>query len=307
MTTLENIRTKVRRLTASPSSVQLTDAVIDGNVNTFYLHDMPQYLRLFSLKDTYTFYTSPNVDVYDLNDNPSFTDTTPRAYYSVEPPVYIAGYESFYTQAKDEFYRLYPYINSEQSIPGTNVAGAYAITITDVPVITGAVIVSATDAGDNRLIAIDDGVGGFTGDITSGAINYITGAITNLTFTGIIPVTEDITVQYVPYTASRPSNVLFFNNQFILRPIPDKTYRVDITAYVYPTALLNAGDSPEAQFLWQLLALGASRKILEDRGDSDSLQTVMTMFNEQMILCQRRTIEQNRSVRAATIYSSQVM
>jgi hypothetical protein len=311
MTTLANIRTKVRRLTASPSSAQLTDSQIDEYVNTFYLHDLPQHLKLFSLKEVYTFYTEPNVDTYVLNIDPSVDPSTTLdtpAYYSVEPPVYIAGYRGYYTQSRSEFYKLYPPITAEEDTSGTNIAGTYTINITNVPVLRNQVTVSATDAGGNRLIAYDNGAGGFTGDITGGAINYTTGAITLLTFTGVIPVTENITVQSIPYVASRPSNILFYDNTFTVRPVPDKTYRIDIDAYIYPTKFLSAvpTGTPEPQFLWQLLAVGASRKVFEDRGDMESIATLEPLFKEQMMLCQRKTLQQNRPVRAATIYTNQI-
>jgi len=305
LTSLANIRTKVRRITGSPSALQVTDSQIDEYVNTFYLNDLPAHLKLFNLKETYTFYTEPNVDTYALNVDPSFTAITPRAYYSVEPPVYIAGYQSYYTQSRAEFYGLYPSINDAQDSAGTGIAGPYTLTITNKPVLRNKVTISSVDVGGNTLVATDNGSGGFTGDTTTGAINYVTGAITNFTFTAVIPATATITVQSVPYVASRPTAVLFFNNIFTLRSVPDKAYRVDIDAYIYPTVLLNGTDTPESQFLWQLLAVGASKKIFEDRGDMDSVNTLMPVFNEQMILSQRRTLEQNRPVRAATIYTSQ--
>jgi hypothetical protein len=305
MTTLANIRKKVRRLTASPSAVQITDVQIDEYINTFYLHDLPQHLKLFDLKEVYTFYTEPNIDVYNLNANPSFTDATVRAYYSIQPPVYVAGSESYYSQSRAEFFRVFPMINAELNTAGTGIAGAYAITTTDSPVMRNHVTISATGVGGNRLIATDDGIGGFTGDITAGAIDYVTGAITALTFTNAIPATENITVQYIPYVANKPTAILFYDNQFTLRPIPDKTYPVTMDCYIYPTVLLNAGDSPEIQFLWQLLAIGAAKKVYQDRGDIEGDQSLERQFYEQMLLCQRRTMEQLRTQRAGTIYSAQ--
>ena len=312
MTTLATIRTKVRRLTASPSENQLTNDVIDENINIVYLNDIPQHLKLFSLKETYSFYTDPNIDTYTLNTNPSIDPSaaavSATAYYSVEPPVYVAGYQSYYTQSREEFFRMYPAVNAEDIQAGTAIAGAYTITITNTPILRNKLTVSASDAAGNRLIAYDDGAGGFTGDVTAGAIDYITGEITLLTFTAAIPATEIITVQSVPYVANRPNTVLFHNNIFTVRPIPDKTYRIDIDAYKYPTEFLSsdAAGTAEPQFLWQLLAIGASKKIFEDRGDMEGSQSISGIYQEQLLLCQRRTIEQNRPLRTSTIYAGQV-
>jgi len=43
---LESIRTKIRRLTRSPSSAQITNAQIDDYINTFVLYDFPEYIQI---------------------------------------------------------------------------------------------------------------------------------------------------------------------------------------------------------------------------------------------------------------------
>ncbi len=303
MTTLENIRIKIRRLTASPSPAQITDVQINSYINTFYLDDLPQHLKLLDLKSTYTFYSEPNIDLYDVNFNPSFTDDTVAAYYSLTPLVYISGSVASYSQSKAEFNRSYPFVNSEDTLSGDGTVGPYAITVTNSPVLRNMVTISATDSAGNNLVAYDDGSGALSGDAT-GVINYVTGAITALTFTGLILATETITVQTAPYVANKPNSVLFSNNKIKLRPVPDKTYRIDIDAMIYPTVLLDDVDNPNPHFLWQLLAIGASKKILEDRGDIESVSSLMPLFNEQMTLCQRRTIQQQTNSRTATIYSN---
>lgn len=304
MTTLDTIRTKIRRLVASPSASQLSDSQIDFYINTFYLDDLPQYLKIFDLKTVYTFYTEPNIDKYPLNINPSFVSAATKAYYSVEPPVYIAGYESYYTQDRTEFFRLYSYINYENTVSGNNTLGPYDIQITNVPVIRNQVTISAKDSLGINLIVADDGSGGFTGDVLAGSIDYVTGSITGLQFTNSIPNSELITIQSVPYVANKPKTILFFDNTFIVRPIPDNTYKIDINACIYPTVLLNVDDSPSPQNLWQLLAYGAAQKVLEDRGNTENDQIMSQKLAAQLILCNRKTLEQNRPVRASTIYTS---
>ena len=66
MSTLADIRVKVRRLTGRPSPQQITDAQIDTYINTFYQYDFPEHLRVFSNETTFTFMTTPNVDTYDM-------------------------------------------------------------------------------------------------------------------------------------------------------------------------------------------------------------------------------------------------
>jgi len=59
LSTLEQIRIKVRRLTRSPSTSQITDASINDYINTFILYDFPEHLKTSYLRKTFTFYTEP--------------------------------------------------------------------------------------------------------------------------------------------------------------------------------------------------------------------------------------------------------
>ncbi len=115
-------------------------------------------------------------------------------------------------------------------------------------------------------------------------------------------------MQYVPYVASRPQSVVFYQDQMLLYPIPDQAYTVSFEAYKYPTAFLNdaAGvRTPQVNEWWQLLAYGAADKIFADNGDFENLQKFRPLLDEQMLLCTRRTIVQQTSERTATIYTEQ--
>jgi hypothetical protein len=301
--TLADIRTKVRRITKSPSPNQITDAQIDSYINTFYLYDFPEHLRLKDLFTNYVFTTTPNQDQYTFT-----TDT----YVGVEPPLYIAGYQSFFTQSQTEFFNLYPKLPQiVEAATGTGIAGPYSFTLETVPVLQRETVISAVDTNGVGLSAIDvpldqdlfPNQGTFSGDVT-GTINYLTGAVT-VTFSAAIDSDESINAEYVPYQASRPVAALFYDNTFTLRPVPDQSYKVSIAAYQTPTSLASAGDSPEIKQWWQLLAWGAALKIFEDRGDIDQIAQMRPLFDEQMRLAQRRTLVQMASERATTIYTEQ--
>ena len=64
--TLADIRTKVRRITARPSAVQLSDSEIDKYINTFYVYDMPEHLKMESLRYNYQFTSTANIPAYDF-------------------------------------------------------------------------------------------------------------------------------------------------------------------------------------------------------------------------------------------------
>lgn len=343
--TLSSIRTKVRRITGRPSSTQITDTEIDNYINTFYLYDMPEHLKMESLRYNYQFTTTANIPAYDLP-----TDI----YLTSMPPVYIGGYQSFMTQSRENFFRVNPGLNFLQSsiYTGNGTAGPYTGQFcTQTPIVPGFkpnppgaytanspnlieakyinwnVIVSALGTPDATsgippsLTLIDDGLGhlispddpgttGGTGFVIRGTINYLTGAldINSTGFGAPVPSGNAINVQYIPYVASRPQSVVFFQDQFILYPIPDQAYTVSFEAYKLPTAFLNdpsGTTTPQVNEWWQLLAYGAADKIFSDFGDIESMQKYRPLLDEQMNLCLRRTIVQQTSERASTIYTEQ--
>lgn len=343
--TLADMRAKFRSITGLKSPTQITDAQIDKRINTVYLFDFPEHLKLISLRYNYQFTTTANRPVYDLP-----TDT----YFTGLPPVYIGGYQSFMTQSRENFFRINPQLNFQQVqiYTGNGTTGPYTgQSLTQTPVIPGFkpnppgayvanaanqlsasllnwnVIVSAQAAADptsgisQSLTLVDDGLGnlvdvndpgttGGTGFVYRGTVNYITGALSiNATgFTSAVPSGNAITVQYIPYVASRPQSVIFFQDQFILYPVPDQAYTVSFEAYKTPTALIQGGSPSQVAQVrewWQALAVGAALKFFEDNEDMENYMKYRPFFDEYLTLVARRTIVQQTAERTATIYTEQ--
>jgi hypothetical protein len=122
--TLAAIETKVRRLTRSPSTAQLSQTDLENYINTFVVYDFPEHLRTFNLRTKYSFYTNPYQDEYPTDEasfgdpvaNPSIVNNRlynfQNNYLTVHPPFYIAGYQSFFTQSEEQFFGIYPKVNS---------------------------------------------------------------------------------------------------------------------------------------------------------------------------------------------------
>jgi len=299
--TLAAIRTKVRRLTRSPSEAQITTAQIDEYINTFVLYDFPENLRLFSLRSTFSFYTEPNVDTYEDSTTPELVDFN-NEYISVHEPVYVAGRQVFLSQSREQFYGLYPLTNALQSVgTGDGATTLFTGTLTSVPVLRNNVVFSGVDINGDGLAAYDDGAGTFDGDGV-GTIDYETGAWT-MTFATAPEAGSTIQAQTIPYVAATPTAVLFYDNKFVMRPVPDRPYKVSVEVYKRPTELLAAGSSPDLEQWWQYIAYGAAKKIFEDRSDIDSVQQIMPAYKEQELLVLRKTIVQQTKERVATIYT----
>jgi hypothetical protein len=356
--TLADIRNKVRRITGRPNTAQITDTQIDQYVNTYYLFDLNEQLRLESFRYNYQFVTNANTPVYDF----------PKELYLTNmPPVYIGGYQSYMTQSRENFFRINPQLNllQQQVATGNGTVGPYAFTLTNTPIVPGFkrnppgaytpsvayvigtpqtdvpaseinwnVLISGEDANGTSICLVDDGGCDVTGhsnigllfdprDVSTlpanarGTINYITGQVNINAAPGFdvaIAAGQAINCQYIPYVASRPQQVVFYQDQFILYPIPDQAYTVSFEAYKYPTAFLahapataaDPNEVPQLRELWQLLAYGASDKIFSDAGDIDSMMKFRPLLEEQLKLCQRRTIVQQTSERTSTIYTEQM-
>lgn len=343
--TLNAIRLKVRRLCKSPSEDLLPTAQIDEYVNTFILYDFPEHLRLFSLRQTFTFYTTAFIDTYSTVNAPN---TSPLyqfkdLYISVHDPVYVAGFRALFTQSREQFYNIYPFINSEQllatggtnpvtnftgTIPGGGVPFLQSSQLLTQPSLpnpptTGVfsqsnVLFNSIDVNNNTLSMIDYPISVSIGNLRApnsmptsttvqdpnNFVNYITGQY-SVTFPTAPGNGENVNVQIIPYVPQRPMAVLYFNDAFVVRPVPDQSYQINMEVYARPTQLLQAGDVPYLQQWWQYIAYGAAKKVLEDRMDMDTVALITPEFKKQEALVLRTTIVQNTNERTATIYTEQ--
>lgn len=317
LSTLQQIIIKVRRLTRSPSDTQLSENTIKDYINTFVLYDFPQHLRLMALKTNFTFYCAPNVDVYENNttDPTSPLYNFKNKYISINPPFYVAGFQVAYFQSEELFKGVFPYnTNISQINQGNGVTTNYSGTLSASPILRNNVTFTSIGANNSPLVLIDTPYNGQLGFISApGAalpvvpavnnqINYVTGAY-NITFTSAPANTVQVMSQTVPVITTRPQAILFYNNKFTLRPVPDQPYRIDMEAYIRPTELLAIGTSPEIAGWAQYIAYGASKKIFEDRMDMDSIEMIMPEFKNQEALIQRPTHMQIATQRAFTMFS----
>jgi len=335
---LSDIRTKVRRITGRPSTTQISDADIDDYVNTFYRFDFPEHLRLQNLRVNYEFTTTANIAVYDFPRDTYLTNMPPVFIGGYQS--YMTQSRENFFRINPELNLL-----QESVATGNGTSGPYTGTLSQTPIIPGFkpnppgayadgsiaandieaqflkwnVIFSGLGTPDPTsgippsITLVDDGQGNLFDptDTTTdpaaarGSVNYITGAFTLSNFSSIIPVGNEINAQFIPYVASRPQSVVFYEDQFILYPVPDQAYTVSFEAYKYPTALASSTDDPQLQEWWQLLAWGAAMKIFEDNGDIENISKFRPLMEEQMKLVQRRTIVQQTSERVSTIYTEQ--
>jgi hypothetical protein len=335
---LATIQQKVRRVTRSPSTAQLTDDDLNQYINTFIINDIPNSIRLFSLRTVLTFYTQPGVDVYSTNTTNPLDPlyNFQNKYISIHAPVFIAGVPAFFTQLRNVFYGNWPQTNTvaQTGYQGNGTPGPFAGTIPSfqqAPVVNqpftnsfpyilqNSVLFTALDTNFNAMQIIDYPVSNTTGALgipgspqtlpsPYGDINYQTGAYSvvfpNNTALASGTINNPIWAEYIAYAAGLPTTMLYYNNQFTLRPVPDKSYVIQVEADIQPTQLLETTDIPNIAQWWQYIALGASIRILQDRLDYDSVNLIMPEFYNQQSMVLSTTMEQYTNQRTETIYSN---
>lgn len=366
---LSRLRYTVRKLTGKFDQNQLPDASpgpglvsvqnppgVDDYINDYYLYDMPEDLRTLKLRDFYTFNTIPNCGTYALPEN----------IYEVYDPIYVDNYQFRWYQYPQEFYQVWPELNFiDQNIftpDGTTTT--FTFTLTQTPIQQGSVVIGLVPNQDgtpsppletfkdvDHPIPLDIPIqqffvnpGTLTGSFGStGTIDYLTGAVT-LTFLNPPANGTNGSAHYHPYVASRPRDILYWQDQLFIRPIPNDTYLVKVMAYMMPTAVLSAAsnapqypstvvsagtghstnpeadtvtvqgfgrtdpavltDLPQMNEFWQLIAYGAALKILIEEGDWQEVEPLQAMYERQKMLAQRRTLKQLAHQRIPTVYSN---
>ncbi len=262
---LSRLRYTVRKLTGKFDVNQLPDTSplsgqvsvqnppgVDDYINDYYLYDMPEDLRTLKLRDFYTFSTIPNCGTYSL----------PQTIYDVYPPIYVDNYQFNWYQYPNEFYQVWPELNFINQFPADSTTATQTFTLSQTPIQQGTLVIGLIpnqttftafetfrDADspvplDIPIQQVFNNPGVLTGSFGgTGTINYLTGAVSVTYANGAPPAGSTITAHYHPYVASRPRDILFWQQQLFIRPIPNDIYLVKVMAYMMPTTVLSAATN----------------------------------------------------------------
>jgi len=325
MVQLLEMRNTVRRMTARYSPAQMPDTQIDRYINLAYTLHFPEQFKNLKLTKPYVFTTIPNVDTYPFlyennpanNQGQSVTQTPGNI--TISPPVYCQGYILRYYQDKSTFYNRWPKLTVNQQIAtGTGGLFLYTGTIPSTPFLRAqqdifgndteaAVIISGyNDSGysfsisDSPQANTNTGLLVDTNNFPVGLVNYVTGAYS---FTLVIPANTPIYASVVPYQSSRPTDVIFYNQQITFRPVPQQVYQVEFQISQQPTDLIANSDAPELDEWYLFICAIAAKLIYTDFPDPEGMAYLMPIYQDQLQMAQRRTLRQMGSQRAATIFS----
>lgn len=137
---------------------------------------------------------------------------------------------------------------------------------------------------------------------TSNVVDYTNG-VAHVNFPNVVPAQAPINAQSLFFQQGLPRAILNFDNTLTIRPQPDISYVVSLTAYLTPAAFLQTTNAVPFAYMSEYIARGAARKILADTGDIEQFNFYEPLFIEQEILVWKRSQRQFTASRTATIFS----
>jgi len=281
---LEQIVQKVRNITGTQDDQQLTDPQIVAFINTYYTFIMPYELKEQINLQPVNFFALPYEDVYSL----------PGTFLTDQPMAYADGFPLIFYQDRDIFFQDWPQQYGQDAVAtGDGIVDNFVDNTQNFPVIEGTYFI--TD-GSQVVFDKSDGIlyqtiGGI--DTPAGTIDYVTGAF-DATFDTPPAASATIYDKYQAYQPARPQGVLWYNNVFTFRPIPDQVYQITLQGYINQVQLdENDMGSTPLQTEWGLLiAYGASCEIFSDRGDNQAYAETFQLMKRYENIALARTVQQ---------------
>lgn len=336
--TYAQIELLVRRLTASAYESSLPSADIQQTVNDIYSSDFPYAIKLDQMRSVYTFYTQPYIDRYPLDVNfnqgvrsPIYVEGVQGAFYKDRQEFYNVWPRwptKFQPISGDGVTQSYtftipaPFLSKEVVLGGVDVSGT-AISVSDdgngnLYAQTPNAVVSVPPYGSvypstsplagrpipgmYNLNTLNPGLNKAT---LVGAVNYVTGVFSiDFSLANLTPIAgQQMTLWVSQYQTGRPWSVLFWNNEFTIRPIPKLIHKVEVETYLTPVQFMQSTDSPILNQWVKYLAYATACEIMRQRQDMEGLSNLMEGFKRQEALVLERQGVEEIGQRNVTIFS----
>ncbi len=127
-----------------------------------------------------------------------------------------------------------------------------------------------------------------------GTVNYVTGQIDFTLPTGVsLGIGELLTVWVSQYQTGRPYYLMFWNNEFTIRPVPKLIHKVEVEVYLTPVQFMQASDVPILNQWAKYISYGSAMEILRQRQDSDGVEGLREGFmRQEALVLERQTVEE---------------
>jgi len=195
-----------------------------------------------------------------------------------------------------------PFLSKEVVIGGVDTNGN-AISINDdgngnlqylVPNPVVSVPVQNTNPALPGMYNVNTSNPGLINPTNIGFVNYVTGEIDFTLPSGISLSSGTLfTVWVSQYQPGRPYSLLFWNNEFTIRPVPKLIHKVEVETYLTPIQFYESTQLPILNQWAQYLAYIASMEILRDRNDFDGVEGLREGFlRQEALVLERQGIEE---------------
>jgi len=125
-----------------------------------------------------------------------------------------------------------------------------------------------------------------------GTVNYVTTQIDLLIPVPLQPGSQ-LNIWAATYQVGRPYNLLFWNNELTVRPVPDNVYLCEVEVYQTPVQFMKLTQNPVLDQWAQYIAYGVAREILRERQDMEGVENLREGFERQeALVLERQSIEE---------------
>lgn len=192
-----------------------------------------------------------------------------------------------------------PFLSQEVQIGGVDVFGnpitikddgdGNLLMITPNPRVTVPTQLQSPKAPIPGMLNQNTGNPGLYSPLTIGSVDYVSGVFDFTLPNGIsLGSGQVFTIRVALYTTSKPYSILFWNNEFTIRPVPDKIHKITVETYFTPVQFLQTTDVPILNQWWKYLAYLVSAEIQRRRGDFDSVKMLQEGLQRQEALVLER-------------------
>src|SRR5271170_3236861 len=223
---------------------------------------------------------------------------------------YISGGTWYLTPVVFSFMLPGPFLSEEVVIGGVDINGN-AFNIADdgdgnlqlkTPNPVVSVPLQTTNPAVPGMYNLNTANPGLINPTNVGSVNYVSGAITFSLPLPLQPGTT-LTIWVSQYQTGRPYTLLFWNNEFHVRPVPKLIHKIEVETYLTPVQFMLTTDSPILNQWVQYIAYGVACEVLRQRQDIEGLANVMEGFKRQEGLVLERQGTEEINSRNNTIYS----
>lgn len=165
----------------------------------------------------------------------------------------------------------YMIVNSQTSIPAQN-----------------------TNPAKPGMYNTNTGNPGLINPINIGSVDYISGQFDFTLPAGVSLASGEIfTVRVSQYQPGVPYSILFWNNEFQIRPIPSKIHKIDLEVFLTPVQFMNSTDVPILTQWWKYIAYLVACEVQRNRNDFDSVAQLQEGANRQeSLVLERQSVEE---------------